>query len=69
MAYTDINSEQRLVQTTFAEHLEKKFGWSSERDVVLVRDLRAALDSLNPQLQLYDLSFGQTCLGGVTHDY
>ena len=66
---TDINSEDRLVQQTFAEHLEKVLGWNSvyahnaetfgpngtlgrisERDVVLVRDLRAALTSLNPDL-------------------
>ena len=69
MAYTDINSEDRLVQATFAEHLEKTLGWdsvyawnqetfgstgtlgrNSERDVVLVRDLRTALVKLNPQL-------------------
>ena len=66
---TDINSEDRLVQQTFAEHLEKVLGWecvyaynaetfgpngtlgrTSERDVVLVRDLRAALERLNPDL-------------------
>ena len=60
---TDINSEDRLVQQTFAEHLRDRLGWeslyayntesfgpngtlgrSSERDVVLVRDLRAALE-------------------------
>ena len=29
MAYTDINSEDRLVQATFAEHLEKTLGWES----------------------------------------
>jgi len=29
MAYTDINSEDRLVQATFAEHLEKTLGWDS----------------------------------------
>lgn len=69
MAYTDINSEDRLVQATFADHLEKVLGWdsvyawnqetfgagstlgrASEREVVLVRDLRAALAKLNPQL-------------------
>lgn len=69
MAYTDINSEDRLVQATFAEHLETTLGWdnvyawnqetfgptgtlgrTSERDAVLVRDLRAALVKLNPQL-------------------
>ena len=26
---TDINSEDRLVQATFAEHLEKALGWES----------------------------------------
>ena len=69
MAYTDINSEDRLVQATFAEHLEKTLGWNSvyawsqetfgptgtlgrtsERDAVLVRDLRFALFKLNPLL-------------------
>ena len=69
MAYTDINSEDRLVQATFAEHLEQVLGWdgayawnqerfgpdgslgrASEREVVLVRDLRAALVRLNPAL-------------------
>jgi type I restriction enzyme R subunit len=29
MAYTDINSEDRLVQQTFAEHLEHNLGWDS----------------------------------------
>ena len=29
MAYTDINSEDRLVQATFAEHLEEVLGWES----------------------------------------
>ena len=66
---TDINSEDRLVQKTFADHLEKTLGWesvyafqaetfgansllgrASERDVVLVRDLRVALAKLNPSL-------------------
>ena len=69
MAYTDINSEDRLVQATFAEHLEHALGWdsvyawdqetfgpgstlgrTSERDAVLVRDLRTTLVRLNPQL-------------------
>ena len=69
MAHTDINSEDRLVQATFAEHLEQQLGWESvvawnsetfgpggtlgrdsPRDVVLVRDLRAALLRLNPEL-------------------
>lgn len=69
MAYTDINSEDRLVQKTFAEHLEKELGWDNvyawneetfgpdgtlgrtdTREVVLTRDLRAALVRLNPDL-------------------
>ena len=29
MAITDINSEDRLVQATFAEHLEKALGWDN----------------------------------------
>lgn len=75
MAYTDINSEDRLVQKTFAEHLEKQLGWTSvyawneeifgpngtlgrsdTREVVLVRDLRAALVRLNPQLPAMAIS-------------
>src|SRR6266571_1414431 len=70
MAYTDINSEDRLVQKTFAEHLRDKLGWETvyawneatfgpegtlgrldTREVVLTRDLRAALARLNPQLR------------------
>jgi len=66
---TDINSEDRLVQQTFAEHLEKALGWenvyayntetfgphgtlgrTSEREAVLVRDLRAAIGRLNRDL-------------------
>jgi type I restriction enzyme, R subunit len=66
---TDINSEDRLVQRTFAEHLQKKLGWdsvyayntetfgpqgtlsrASERGVVLIRDLREALERLNRDL-------------------
>lgn len=87
MAYTDINSEDRLVQATFSEHLEQNLGWESvyagqrevfalppsppsplpvgegrrsegvcnlgrldTREVVLTRDLRAALARLNPDL-------------------
>ena len=69
MALTDINSEDRLVQQTFADHLRDKLGWDSvyaynaetfgpngtlgrtnEREAVLVRDLRAALARLNPDL-------------------
>jgi len=66
---TDINSEDRLVQKTFADHLQDVLGWesiyahndetfgpagtlgrTSERDVILVRDLHAALKRLNPTL-------------------
>lgn len=66
---TDINSEDRLVQTTFAEHLERELGWDNvyawndetfgpngtlgrndTRDVVLARDLRGAIQRLNPEL-------------------
>jgi type I restriction enzyme R subunit len=69
MAITDINSEDRLVQETFARHLETVLGWESvyaynaetfgpsgtlgresERDTVLVRDLRSALARLNPTI-------------------
>ena len=64
---TDINSEDRLVQQTFADHLRDRLGWesvyaynaetfgpqgtlgrASEREGVLVRDLRTALARLNP---------------------
>lgn len=66
---TDINSEDRLVQKTFADHLHDLLGWESvyahneetfgpngtlgranEREVILVRDLRAALQRLNRDL-------------------
>ncbi len=66
---TGINSEDRLVQKTFADHLRDRLGWesiyaynaetfgpqgtlgrASERDVVVVRDLRAALARLNVDL-------------------
>jgi type I restriction enzyme R subunit len=69
MMITDINSEDRLVQQTFAEYLHDVLGWESvyawnqetfgpygtlgrysEREVVLVRDLRTALARLNPDL-------------------
>ncbi|MFN7991976.1 MAG: type I restriction endonuclease subunit R [Bryobacteraceae bacterium] len=69
MAYTDINSEDRLVQATFAEHLEKALGWGNvyawnqetfgpdgtlgrvdQKEIILRRDLRAALVKLNPHL-------------------
>ena len=66
---TDVNSEDRLVQQTFADYLRDKLRWdslyawdqetfgpagllgrTSERDVVLVRDLRVALARLNPAI-------------------
>lgn len=69
MAYTDINTEDRLVQATFAEHLAEELGWESvyawndetfgdngtlgrsdAREVVLTRDLRRAIQRLNPEL-------------------
>ncbi len=69
MAVTSINSEDRLVQKTFAEHLEQVLGWESvyawnretfgpdgtlgrtdTKEAVLNRDLRAALERLNPEL-------------------
>ena len=69
MAVTPINSEDRLVQATFAEHLERVLGWESAyawnqetvgsggtlgrvdtKEAVLTRDLRAALERLNPDL-------------------
>jgi len=69
MAITPVNSEDRLVQETFAGHLEQVLGWDSayawnresfgregtlgrahKRDAVLTRDLRAALERLNPDL-------------------
>ena len=69
MAVTPINSEDRLVQATFAEHLENVLGWESvyawnketfgldgtlgrtdTKEAVLTRDLRAALERLNPDL-------------------
>ncbi len=69
MAVTPINSEDRLVQATFAKHLEQALGWDSvyawneetfgpdgtlgradTKEAVLTRDLRAALERLNPDL-------------------
>ena len=69
MAVTTVNSEDRLVQATFAEYLETELGWVSvyawneetfepdgtlgradTKDAVLTRDLRAALERLNPHL-------------------
>ena len=69
MAVTAINGEDRLVQATFAQHLEQVLGWDSvyawnhetfgpdgtlgrgdPKEAVLTRDLRAALERLNPNL-------------------
>ena len=69
MAVTSINSEDRLVQATFAEHLEQVLGWDSiyawnqetfgsdgtlgradTKEAVLTRELRGALERLNPEL-------------------
>ncbi len=69
MAVTSINSEDRLVQVTFAQHLEQALGWDSiyawnqetfgpdgtlgranTKEAVLTRDVRAALERLNPEL-------------------
>ena len=69
MAVTPINSEDRLVQATFAKHLEQTLGWDNiyawneetfgrngtlgradTKQAVLTRDLRAALERLNPDL-------------------
>ena len=69
MAVTPVNSEDRLVQRTFANHLERALGWDSvyawnqetfgpdgtlgradTKEAVLTRDLRAALERLNPDL-------------------
>lgn len=69
MAHTPINSEDRLVQATFAGHLKDKLGWDSvyafndetfgpdgtlgrkdTTEAVMTRDLRAALERLNPDL-------------------
>lgn len=69
MAYTNLNSEDRAAQKTFADYLRDQLGWESlyayntetfgeagtlgradTRETVLVRDLRAALERLNPKL-------------------
>lgn len=66
---TDINSEDRLVQATFADYLHNRLGWdsvyawneetfgphgtlgrASEREAVLKRDLRAAIQRINNDL-------------------
>ena len=75
VAYTPINSEDRLVQETFEEYLRDTLGWDSvfawnnetfgpdgtlgrdsEREVVLKRDLRAAIARLNPTLAAKEIN-------------
>lgn len=81
MAITGINSEDRLVQATFAGHLEKMLGWDSvyawneetfgpggtlgradTREAVLTRDLRSALQRLNPGLPAAAIEDAQRAL-------
>ena len=69
VAVTPVNSEDRLVQATFAKHLEQVLGWDSiyawneetfgpegtlgrtdTKEALLTRDLRSALERLNPDL-------------------
>ena len=76
MAVTPINSEDRLVQATFAEHLEQGLGWDSvyawndetfgpdgtlgradTKEAVLMRDLREALERLNPELPVSAIDY------------
>ena len=83
---TDINSEDQLVQKTFAEHLEKALGWESvfawneetfgpfgslgrtdTRDVVLARDLRAAMLRLNPEIP--DETIDEAVAALTRHDF
>jgi type I restriction enzyme R subunit len=86
MAFTDINSEDRLVQATFADHLHKVLDWDSvyawndetfgpngtlgrndTRDVVLTRDLQAALVRFNPDLPAKAIDEALTKL--TEHDF
>lgn len=86
MALTPINSEDRLVQTTFADHLRDKLGWESvyawndesfgpggtlgrkdTTEAVLTRDLRAALERLNPDLPASAIDEAMRAL--TVHDF
>ena len=86
MAVTPINSEDRLVQATFAEHLEQVLGWDSvyaynhetfgpggvlgradTKEAVLTRDLRAALERLNPDLPAAAIDDAMRAL--TVHDF
>ena len=81
MAMTGLNSEDRLVQQSFANHLEQMLGWESvyawnsetfgptgtlgrtdTTEAVLLRDLRAALVRLNPQLPAVAIDEAQRAL-------
>ncbi len=86
MALTPINSEDRLVQATFADHLKDKLGWESvyafndetfgpggtlgrndTTEAVLTRDLRAALERLNPDLPASAIDDAMRAL--TVHDF
>jgi type I restriction enzyme, R subunit len=86
MALTPINSEDRLVQATFAAHLKDKLGWESvyawndetfglggtlgrkdTTEAVLTRDLRAALERLNPDLPASAIDDAMRAL--TVHDF
>lgn len=86
MALTPINSEDRLVQATFAEHLRDKLGWESvyawndetfgpggtlgrkdTTEAVLIRDLRAALERINPDLPATAIDDAMRAL--TVHDF
>ena len=86
MAVTGINSEDRLVQATFAAHLKDQLGWDTiyafnneifepggtlgrkdASEAVLTRDLRAALERLNPDLPPSAIADALRAL--TTHDF
>ena len=86
MALTPINTEDRLVQQTFATHLHDTLGWEtvyaynsetfgpngtfgrdSEQDVVLKRELRAALVGLNEGLP--EIVYDQAVDALTRHDF
>jgi len=83
---TGINSEDRLVQKTFADYLRDSLGWdsiyaykdetfgpngtlgrSNEREIILTRDLRAAIQKLNPELPPKAVEDAVTAL--TTYDF
>jgi type I restriction enzyme R subunit len=86
MAVTGVNSEDRLVQATFAKHLKQVLGWESiyawndetfgpggtlgradPKEAVLTRDLRAALERLNQDLQADAIDDAMRAL--TVHDF